>query len=154
MRRAPLAAAVVSLALPLLLASCGNSSGPKEETPEDYIGDWKLAVQARAGCWPDFELVFEIDRDDAAAANQTRMTIVAQWWLPADPATRANYTGMVDWSGKTVALNFLRSGKLARFSGFDPSAGRFEGTFTDGQGAFQVLTGTLPCVADARATRI
>lgn len=153
MRRALLAAAVVSLPLSSLLSACGSSSGPAEETPDDYVGAWTLSVKARAGCWPDFQLVFEIDRDDAAAASETRMNIAAQWWLPADPATRTNYTGLVDWSGKTAGLNFFRNGKLARFTATDPSAGRMEGTFNDGLGAFQVLTGTLPCVADATARK-
>jgi hypothetical protein len=57
----------------------------------------------------------------------------------------------VDWSGKSVGLNFFRNGKLARFVATDPRPDRIEGTFSDGLGAFQVLTGTLPCVADATA---
>lgn len=150
-RTRPVVAALPMLLLSALLA-CGGSTGPGEDTPDDYVGSWTLAVKARAGCWPDFQIVFEIERDDAATATEARMSIVAQWWFPADPATRTTYTGYFDRTNAKFGLNFVHNWKGAWFAGTDPRAGRLEGTFSDPQGGFQTLTGTLPCVADATAT--
>jgi hypothetical protein len=88
--------------------------------------------------------------DDADAASDEFINVVAEWWLVSDPAARHAITGNVNWLRKDFGFS-LQPGdpQPPEFTGTGASPDALTGTFAGG-----VLTGDGSCAAEATATHV
>jgi hypothetical protein len=117
-------------ALVLSQLGCSDLS---DNWADPYTGTWTLAVAAGPGCPDGFTLLFDIDRDDAATANDDLFNIVSTWTVTA---LSGETTGNVNRAAPSFAIEFHHIGGTTLFAGGNHSPTDMVGTFTDTPGMF------------------
>jgi len=124
--------------LMLVLAACADS-GP--DYLDGYVGTWTLEVEAKDGCWPAFNLIFEVTQEDVDRSGEYPLGLYDYWWLASTPTDRRSYSGQITNAQRFSFAFYLDqpSESLLDFSGTNPTPtgltgilGNLSGLFPDG----------------------
>lgn len=140
----------------LTVAACGDSTGstrPAPLDPHDFVGTWRLSVDASPGCWDAYAADYSISQETVAKASNGIMAVYSDFWFPGDPAAHFPVIGNINWGQGTFQLVFTSVVRgPGKFEGTSVSTSLLSGTYTD-------LAKTLPnstafCQANAKAAKL